>query len=63
LIQAAGAYVHLQRGKRTAAQRLANRAVTHLRNGRSCLAFIANLDALIAALAGPTAPAPMLVPA
>jgi hypothetical protein len=63
LIQAAGAYVHLQRGERTAAQRLAKRAVTHLRNGRSCLAFIANLDELIEALAGPAASAPTLLPA
>jgi len=61
LIQAAGAYVHFQRGKQTAAQRLAKRAATHLRDGRSCLGFIANLDELIEALAEPTGIAPKLI--
>jgi hypothetical protein len=62
LIQAAGVYVHFQRGKEAAAQSLAQRAATHLRNGRSCLAFIANLDDLIEALANPRAIAPHLIP-
>ena len=61
-IQAAGVYVHFQRGKVDAARGLAKRAVKHLRNGRSCLAFIANLDELIEAVADPTDVAPQIIP-
>ena len=61
-IQAAGVYVHFQRGQEAVAQSLAKRAATHLRNGRNCLAFIANLDEFIKAVANPTAVAPQLFP-
>ena len=60
-IQAAGVYVHLQRGKVKAARNLARRAATHLRNGRSFLRFIANLDQLIEALADPTEVVPQII--
>ena len=63
LIQAAGVYVHVQRGKEIAAQGLANRAVRHLLQGRRCLAFIANLDEIIEALSSPTVAAPQMLPA
>lgn len=61
-IQAAGVYVHFQRGKVDAARGLAKRAVKHLRNGRGCLNFIANLDELIEAVAEPTDSAPLILP-
>jgi len=62
-IQAAGVYVHFQRGKKDAARGLARRAVMHLRNSRTCLGFIANLDQLIEAVANPTDIAPQIIPA
>lgn len=58
LIQAAGAYLHLQRGKSEAAQKLALRARAHLRAGAATLSFVANLEQLIAALAD-TPPTPL----
>ena len=61
-IQAAGVYVLLQRGKVAAARSLAQKAARHLRNGRSCLGFIANLDVFIAAVADPADAAPQLIP-
>ena len=61
-IQAAGVYVHIQRGKVDAARGLAQRAATHLRNGRSNLGFISNLEQLIEALADPTKAAPKILP-
>ena len=62
-IQAAGVYVHLQRGKVDAARNLARRAEMHLRKGRPFLGFISNLDQLIDALADPSDVAPQLLPA
>lgn len=59
-IQAAGVYVHYHRGKPDAALGLAQRAVKHLRKGRGCLGFIANLDQLIEALANPSDAAPQI---
>ncbi len=59
-IQAAGVYVHFQRGKQDAARGLAKRAVKHLQNGYSCLGFITNLDELIAAITDPAEVAPQL---
>lgn len=61
-IQAAGVYVHAMRGKEDTARRLAQRAQQHLRNGRSSLQVIANLDQLIEALADPADAAPALLP-
>ena len=61
-IQAAGVYVHIQRGKVDAAKGLAKRAVKHLRNGTSYLGFIANLDELIDAVADTTYRPPQLIP-
>lgn len=62
-IQAAGVYVHFQRGKVDAARKLARRAEMNLRKGRSCLGFISNLDQIIDALADPTEAAPKIFPA
>ena len=61
-IQAAGVYIHFQRGKVDAARGLAQRAVKHLRNGKSCLGFIANLDEIIEAVSNPTDVAPPIIP-
>ena len=61
-IQAAGVYVHFQRGKVDVAQRLARKAQMHLRNGRNCLGFISNLDQLIDAIAAPEDVAPQIIP-
>ena len=61
-IQAAGVYVHAQRGKVDAARGLAQRAVKHLHHGRSCLNFMANLDEIIDAVADPTDAAPQITP-
>ena len=61
-IQAAGVYIHFQRGKVDAARSLARRAEMHLRKGRSYLGFIANLDQLIEAVADPTNVAPKIIP-
>lgn len=49
-IQAAGAYLHLERGKPEAARGLARRARSHLAAGAAALTFITNLDQLIQAL-------------
>jgi hypothetical protein len=62
-IQAAGVYVHFQRGQKDAARSLAQRAARHLRENRVCLEFIANLGQLIEALADPTDVAPQILPA
>ena len=51
LIQAAGAYVHWQAGRRLAAESLADRAVARLRASSRHLAPIANIDALVDRLA------------
>jgi uncharacterized protein len=51
LIQAAGAYVHQQRGKTDAACRLADKARMNLRRGAAALTFIVNSDKLLAELA------------
>ena len=61
-IQAAGVYVHYQRGNVDAARSLAKRAEMHLRNGRSYLGFISNLDQFIEAVADPTEVAPKILP-
>ncbi len=61
-IQAAGVYIHFQRGKVDAARSLARRAEMYLREGRSYLGFISNLDQLIEAAADPTDVAPQLLP-
>ena len=50
------------RGKLDAARGLGKRAVKHLRQGRSCLGFIANLDELIDAAADPSDMAPQIIP-
>ena len=63
LIQAAGVYVHFRRGKVEAARSLARRAEMYLREGRSYLGFIANLDRLIEAVADPTDAVPKIFPA
>ena len=60
-IQAAGVYVHYQRGKPETARGLAKRAVVHLQNARDSLDFIANLEQLIDALNHPTDAAPQLL--
>ena len=52
-IQAAGACLHLERGKPDAARGLARRARGHLAAGAASLSFIANLDDLIEALGRP----------
>jgi hypothetical protein len=59
-IQAAGAYLHLARGKPEAAHGLAGRARRHLAAGAAALAFIVNLNELIQDLDGPAGPAPRL---
>lgn len=47
LIQAAGAYVHIRRGKTEAANGLARRARKYISDASAELGFIANLDELI----------------
>ncbi|MBT8372058.1 MAG: DUF309 domain-containing protein [Deltaproteobacteria bacterium] len=61
-IQAAGVYIHFERGKVDAARSLARRAEIYLRKGRSYLDFISNLDQLIESLADLTDVAPQLLP-
>ena len=61
-IQAAGVYVHVQRGKVDAAKGLAKRAEKHLRNGQSCLDFISNLDELLYAIVDPSNTPPLIIP-
>ena len=60
-IQAAGVYVHFQRGKHEAARSLGRKAVTYLRKGREALGYIANLDQIIDAVSDPTEEAPQIV--
>ncbi|MCF8078018.1 MAG: DUF309 domain-containing protein [Desulfobacterales bacterium] len=60
LIQAAGVYVHRQRGADRAADRLALRAVRHLKRRRKDLAEIENVEELIEALENSAIPAPVL---
>ncbi|MBI5896651.1 MAG: DUF309 domain-containing protein [Desulfobacterales bacterium] len=55
-IQAAGAYLHFERGKPDAARGLAQRARRHLAAGAAALAFIVNLDQLIETLDLPIPP-------
>jgi len=62
-IQAAGVYVHFHRGKVDVAGKLARKAKKHLRNGRTQLDFISNIDQLIDALEKGTEIAPKLLPA
>ena len=50
LIQAAGAYVHFQRGKTDAARKLALKAGANLAAGRSALDFMVDPDLLISAM-------------
>ncbi len=59
-IQAAGAYLHLQRGKPDAARGLALKARRNLTAGAEALAYIVNLDRLIRALEQPEPQAPRL---
>jgi uncharacterized protein len=60
-IQAAGVYVHSQRGKPAAATALARRARQNLEAGRPQLDFIANLDQLLKHLEHPLRLPPELV--
>jgi hypothetical protein len=59
-IQAAGAFLHMARGKPDAARALALKARHHLLAGAAALSFISNLDRLIQALDPPLSPAPRL---
>jgi len=61
LIQAAGVYVHLHRGKLNAARGLANRARGHLSAGAQSLTFISNINELILTLKNPALPAPQII--
>ena len=60
LIQAAGAYIHAQRGKHQAANGLAGRARTNMQSAAKALAFIGNLQELIDALQHPENSPPRL---
>jgi hypothetical protein len=60
LIQAAGAFVHRQRGAARAAEKLARRGAGHLREHRQELEEIENIEELIEALEDPGRPAPAL---
>jgi uncharacterized protein len=60
LIQAAGVYVHANRGNQIAAKGLALRARDHLLAGREQLRFITNLDQLIENLKDSAQPPIML---
>jgi hypothetical protein len=60
LIQAAGVFIHRQRGAGQAAEKLAARAAQHLRQHRRDLAEIENVEDLIEALEDPDRPAPVL---
>ncbi len=59
-IQAAGVYVHRQRGAGRAAETLAARAAAHLTAQRKSLPEISNIEVLIEALTDPDRPAPVL---
>jgi 8-oxo-dGTP pyrophosphatase MutT (NUDIX family) len=60
LIKAAGVYVHLDRGNRTAAERLAAKAALLLERYPGEVAFIGNVHELLEALRNPKGPAPRL---
>lgn len=60
LIQAAGAFVHLERGQRAPAVRMASRAVELIREHRNELAFIKNINTFLAALSRAEGLAPRL---
>ncbi|MGD8367249.1 MAG: DUF309 domain-containing protein [Desulfobacterales bacterium] len=60
LIQAAGVFVHRERGAHQAAKRLASRAASHLRRHRRNLAEIDNIEELIEALEDPGKAVPEL---
>lgn len=62
LIQAAGVYVHQQRGHLKAARGLARRARENLLQAGAGLPFIRNLDALIASLEEPQSIPENLIP-
>jgi hypothetical protein len=62
LIQAAGVFIHRERGAGRAAEKLAARAASHLRRHRRDLAEIDNVEDLIEALEDPGKPAPVLRP-
>ncbi|MCF8052029.1 MAG: DUF309 domain-containing protein [Desulfobacterales bacterium] len=59
-IQAAGVYVHRQRGANRAAETLAARAAAHLKAHRRELSEIGNIEELVEALTDPDRPAPVL---
>lgn len=61
LIQAAGAYVHLLRGKPEPARKLADRAWHNIRNAQEHLSFIGNLDQLLHCLEQFADPPPKLL--
>jgi hypothetical protein len=61
LIQAAGAYVHLLRGKPEPARKLAHRAGQNMRKAKEYLSFIANLDQLLHCLDTLVDPPPKLL--
>lgn len=63
LIQAAGAYVHLLRGKPEPARKLAHRAGQNIRKAHAYLPFIGNLDQLLHGLERLAEPPPKLLPA
>jgi hypothetical protein len=60
LIQAAGVYVHRNRGAFEAAARLAKRARENLRSGMDRLDFISGVESLIECIDVPSAPPPRL---
>ena len=62
-IQAAGVYVHFQRGKPEIARKLGRKAFRHLRNGRAQLDVISNIEQLIDALEQGIDVPPKLLPA
>ncbi|MGD8843959.1 MAG: DUF309 domain-containing protein [Desulfobacteraceae bacterium] len=61
LIQAAGAYVHLLRGKPVPARKLAHRARKNIRKAKEYLSFIGNLDQLLHCLEQLADPPPKLL--
>jgi predicted metal-dependent hydrolase len=60
LIKAAGAYIHLEAGNHDAAQSLAKKSMQLISAHQAELAFISNLDALIAELESIHQPPPLL---
>lgn len=61
LIQAAGVYVHLLRGKPEPARKLSHRAGQNIRNAKKYLSFIGNLNQLLHCLEQLTEPPPKLL--